>query len=202
MLVDRVAERRDDAHGEHEQREGHDGVGDAADDAVGPAAEDSPPRRRRQAAQQKTSATEATAMERSSRVATRTRLKMSRPSWSVPNQCARRRRLAAPSRRCWRADRRARASARRSPPAGTGEQAEGEAGDRVPRQHIAGVAEIIAGSAPRGALRGTGRCATEWRAPSNEVDRVIISCPAARAGRPGRTAGRSRGSARRRGSPW
>ena len=35
-----VAERRDDAHGEHEQRERHDGVGDAADDAVGPAAEE------------------------------------------------------------------------------------------------------------------------------------------------------------------
>ena len=34
-----VAERRDDAHRQHEQREGHDGVGDAADDAVGPAAE-------------------------------------------------------------------------------------------------------------------------------------------------------------------
>jgi hypothetical protein len=36
-----VAERGDDAHGQHEQREGHDGVGDAADDAVGPAAEKS-----------------------------------------------------------------------------------------------------------------------------------------------------------------
>ena len=35
-----VAERRDDAHGQHEQRERHDGVGDAADDAVGPAAEE------------------------------------------------------------------------------------------------------------------------------------------------------------------
>ena len=35
-----VAERGDDAHGQHEQREGHDGVGDAADDAVGPAAEE------------------------------------------------------------------------------------------------------------------------------------------------------------------
>ena len=34
-----VAERRHDAHGQHEQREGHDGVGEAADDAVGPAAE-------------------------------------------------------------------------------------------------------------------------------------------------------------------
>ena len=41
----------------------------------------------------KTSATEATAMTKSSRVATMTRLKMSRPSWSVPNQCAARRRL-------------------------------------------------------------------------------------------------------------
>ena len=37
---DRIAERGDDAHGEHEQRERHDGVGDAADDAVGPAAEE------------------------------------------------------------------------------------------------------------------------------------------------------------------
>ncbi len=35
-----------------------------------------------------TSTTEATAMKKSSRVATITRLKMSRPSWSVPNQCA------------------------------------------------------------------------------------------------------------------
>jgi hypothetical protein len=34
-----VAERGDDAHGQHEQREGHDGVGDAADNAIGPAAE-------------------------------------------------------------------------------------------------------------------------------------------------------------------
>ena len=33
-----------------------------------------------------TSATEATAMVKSSRVATTTRLKTSRPSWSVPNQ--------------------------------------------------------------------------------------------------------------------
>ena len=32
--------------------------------------------------------TEAKAMVRSRRVATSTRLKMSRPSWSVPNQCA------------------------------------------------------------------------------------------------------------------
>ena len=38
-VLHRVAERGDDAHGEHEQRERHDGVGDAADDAVGPAAE-------------------------------------------------------------------------------------------------------------------------------------------------------------------
>ena len=35
-----VAERRDDAHRQHEQRKRHDGVGDAADDAVGPAAEE------------------------------------------------------------------------------------------------------------------------------------------------------------------
>jgi len=35
-----------------------------------------------------TSTTDATAMKVSSRVATMTRLKMSRPSWSVPNQCA------------------------------------------------------------------------------------------------------------------
>ena len=35
-----VAERGDDAHGQHEQRKRHDGVGDAADDAVGPAAEE------------------------------------------------------------------------------------------------------------------------------------------------------------------
>ena len=34
-----------------------------------------------------TSATEATAMKKSSRVATTTRLNTSRPSWSVPNQC-------------------------------------------------------------------------------------------------------------------
>jgi hypothetical protein len=36
----------------------------------------------------KTRATEATAMKKSSRVATTTRLNTSRPSWSVPNQCA------------------------------------------------------------------------------------------------------------------
>jgi hypothetical protein len=35
----RVAERGDDAHRQHEQRKRHDGIGDAADDAVGPAAE-------------------------------------------------------------------------------------------------------------------------------------------------------------------
>ena len=35
----------------------------------------------------KTSATEESAMMKSSRVATTTRLKISRPSWSVPNQC-------------------------------------------------------------------------------------------------------------------
>ena len=39
MLKTRVAERRDDAHRQHEQREGHDGVDDPADDPVGPAAE-------------------------------------------------------------------------------------------------------------------------------------------------------------------
>ena len=33
-----VAERGDDAHGEHEQRKRHDGVGEPPDDAVGPAA--------------------------------------------------------------------------------------------------------------------------------------------------------------------
>ena len=38
-VLHRVAERGDDAHGEHEQRKRHDGVGDAADDAIGPAAE-------------------------------------------------------------------------------------------------------------------------------------------------------------------
>src|ERR1044072_5814260 len=37
-VLHRVAERRHDAHREYEQRERHDGVGDAADDAVGPAA--------------------------------------------------------------------------------------------------------------------------------------------------------------------
>ena len=36
-----------------------------------------------------TSATENTAMMKSSRVAETTRLNTSRPSWSVPNQCAR-----------------------------------------------------------------------------------------------------------------
>ena len=36
----------------------------------------------------KTSATDAMAMKKSSRVATTTRLNTSRPSWSVPNQCA------------------------------------------------------------------------------------------------------------------
>ena len=35
----------------------------------------------------KTSATEKIAMPRSSRAATITRLRISRPSWSVPNQC-------------------------------------------------------------------------------------------------------------------
>ena len=39
MFVHGVAERGDDAHRQHEQRKRHDGVGDAADDAVGPAAE-------------------------------------------------------------------------------------------------------------------------------------------------------------------
>ncbi len=39
-VLHRVAERRHDAHGQHEQRKRHDGVGDAADDAVGPAAEE------------------------------------------------------------------------------------------------------------------------------------------------------------------
>ena len=34
-----VSEGRDDAHRQHEQRKRHDGIGDAADDAVGPAAE-------------------------------------------------------------------------------------------------------------------------------------------------------------------
>ena len=37
----------------------------------------------------KTNATEKIAIEKSRRVAATTRLKMSRPSWSVPNQCAR-----------------------------------------------------------------------------------------------------------------
>ena len=35
-----VAERGDNAHGQNEQRKGHDGVGDAADDAIGPSAEE------------------------------------------------------------------------------------------------------------------------------------------------------------------
>ena len=34
-----IAERRDNSHGEDEQRKRHDGIGDAADNAVGPAAE-------------------------------------------------------------------------------------------------------------------------------------------------------------------
>ena len=90
----RVAERGDDAHREHEQREGHDRVGDAADDAVGPAAEDSRRRRRRAPpSDERRSDRRDTAMPRSSRVATITREKMSRPSWSVPNQCCARRRL-------------------------------------------------------------------------------------------------------------
>ena len=38
-VLHRVAERGDDAHREHEQRKRHDGVGEAPDDAVGPAAE-------------------------------------------------------------------------------------------------------------------------------------------------------------------
>ena len=36
----RVAERRDDPHREHEQGECHDGIGDTADDTVGPTAEE------------------------------------------------------------------------------------------------------------------------------------------------------------------
>ncbi len=82
-----VAEGCDDAHRQHEQRKGHDGVGDAADDAVGPAAEITGGDTGK-APIRNTSTTEATAIKLSSRVATMTRLKMSRPSWSVPNQCA------------------------------------------------------------------------------------------------------------------
>ena len=48
--------------------------------AVPAATPDSPP-------STNTSATDATEIVRSSRVATITRLKMSRPNWSVPNQC-------------------------------------------------------------------------------------------------------------------
>jgi len=88
MMFCTVLRAPHDTHREHEQRERHDGVGDARDDLVGPAAEEagrdtaSPPIRN-------TSATENTAMMKSSRVAATTRLNTSRPSWSVPNQCAR-----------------------------------------------------------------------------------------------------------------
>ena len=40
MLRDRVAERGDDAHRQHEQREGHDRVDQPRDHAVRPAAEE------------------------------------------------------------------------------------------------------------------------------------------------------------------
>ena len=60
----------------------------AADDAVGPAAEIAGGHARAARPARRTAITAAKAMPRSSRVATMTRLKMSRPSWSVPNQCA------------------------------------------------------------------------------------------------------------------
>jgi hypothetical protein len=94
-----AAECSDNAHGQHEQREGHDGVGDVADDSrssrrrTGGDAASSPMR--------KTSATDATAMKKSSRVATTTGLNTSRPSWSVPNQCASDGPLSAATV-CWR----------------------------------------------------------------------------------------------------
>ena len=40
-VLHRIAESGDNTHGQHEQRESHDGVGDAADDAIGPATEES-----------------------------------------------------------------------------------------------------------------------------------------------------------------
>ena len=72
---DRVAERRNDAHRQHEQRKRHDRVGDAADDPVGPAAEIAGGQPEQRCRRTKASATAATAMPRSSRVATTTRLK-------------------------------------------------------------------------------------------------------------------------------
>ena len=69
MFVHRVAERRDDAHRQHEQREGHDGVGDAADDAVGPAAEEAGGDAGEPAHQRTPARPRTTAMKKSSRVA-------------------------------------------------------------------------------------------------------------------------------------
>ena len=88
-VAHRVAERRDDAHRQHEQREGHDGVGDARRRCGRSSRRRSRPPAPGEAADQEGPAPPtATAMPKSSRVATTTRLKMSRPSWSVPNQCA------------------------------------------------------------------------------------------------------------------
>jgi hypothetical protein len=72
----RCAERRDDAHCQHEQREGHDRVDGAADDAVSPAAIIAGGK------------LEQGAVAEIEAGGTMMRDRMSRPSWSVPNQCA------------------------------------------------------------------------------------------------------------------
>ena len=111
-----VAERRDDAHGQHEQREGHDGVGDAADDAVGPAAEEAGGDAGKPAHQEH----QRDRGDGDEEVEPR---RHDHPAEDVAAELVGaepvrgRRRLSAPPRCCWPADRRARCRARTAPPA-------------------------------------------------------------------------------------
>ena len=79
-VLDRVAERRDDAHRQHEQRERHDRIADAADEPVGPAAEVARHRTRAPSRSRTKARPPQPRCMRSSRAATTTREKTSRPS--------------------------------------------------------------------------------------------------------------------------
>ena len=141
MLVHGVAERGDDAHRQHEQRKRHDGVGDAADDAVGPAAEEAGGDAGEPAHQEH----QRDRGDRDGDVEPRRDDDAAEDVAAelVGAEPVRRRRRLQRRRRCrWPADRRARSRGRRSRANRiSDQQAEGEAGDRILADHIAGMLE-------------------------------------------------------------
>ena len=138
----RVAERGDDAHRQHEQRERHDGVGDAADDAVGPAAEEAGGRRR---------ASAPITNDQRHRGDRDAEIEPGRDDDAAEDVAAelvgaepvRQPTAASAPRRCrWPADRRARCTGRTAPPSRSARTApNANSRDRVLAEHVADVAE-------------------------------------------------------------